>query len=224
MAQYFVKISKILLENVSGQMPYQTLPGPESQFICTTIKTQTIFGILCSRAFRASTSKLCYSFKLGLKWQIPTIKSVRAEKWKKWLLWQKPFYGYFHVISPHFVVSPTQPWPHYVPGCKETGPEVIRLIPVGLFPWKSKKRENNISTCHCFSSPNWPTKLWFGNYPAQNKGSPVLDNSEITISWASLGWKNSGTFSLNMWLFSQTGNLSLNHQGDIGKVSKIMMN
>jgi hypothetical protein len=53
MAQYVVKISNILLENVSGQMPYQTLPGPESQFICTTIKTQTIFGILCSRAFRA---------------------------------------------------------------------------------------------------------------------------------------------------------------------------
>jgi hypothetical protein len=52
----------------------------------------------------------------------------------------------------------------------------------------------------------------------------LLDNSEITISWASLGWKNSGTFSLNMWLFSQTGNLSVNHQGDIGKVSKIMMN
>ena len=82
MAQYVVKISNILLENVSGQMPYQTLPGPESQFICTTIKTQTIFGILCSRAFKSSTSKLCYSFQLGLKWQIPTIKSVRAEKWK----------------------------------------------------------------------------------------------------------------------------------------------
>ena len=115
------------------------------------------------KGFQVPDLKIVLPFLIGAKM---AIKSVRAEKWKKWLLWQKPFYGYFHAISPHFVVSPTQPWPHYVPGCKETGPEVIRLIPVGLFPWKSKKRENNISTCQCWSSPNWITNLWFRNYPA----------------------------------------------------------
>ena len=87
------------------------------------------------KGFQVPDLKIVLPFLIGAKM---AIKSVRAEKWKKWLLWQKPFYGYFHAISPHFVVSPTQPWPHYVPGCKETGLEVIRLIPVGLFPWKSK--------------------------------------------------------------------------------------
>ena len=75
-----------------------------------------------------------------------------------------------------------------------------------------------------FHSPNWPMTSCFQNFPAEEKDFPLLENSVITVSWANLGCKNIDSFCLNMWLFKQTGNSSVNHQGDIGKVPKILMN
>ena len=81
-----------------------------------------------------------------------------------------------------------------------------------------------MSTCQKLSSPNWPTESRFRNFPAEEKDFPLQENSENAILWASLGWTTFDSICLDMWLFNQTGNLSVNHQGDIGKVPKILMN
>ena len=164
--QYVVKKYYIWPKNVSGQRPHQSLPGPESHFICTPIKTQTIFGILCSRAFRTPTSKLVTLYNRALNSRFQQSSSVRAKTWKKWLLWQKPVSGYFYVTFPQSGVSPTQTGPQSVPGSRGTSSEVLRLNASTQFPWNSKKRENNMSTCQKLSSPNWPTESRFRNYPA----------------------------------------------------------
>ena len=81
-----------------------------------------------------------------------------------------------------------------------------------------------MSTCQKLSSPNWPTESCFRSFPAEEKDFSLLENFENTIPLASLGWTTFDSICLDMWLFNQTGNSSVNHQGDIGKVPKILMN
>jgi hypothetical protein len=130
----------------------------------------------------------------------------------------------FYVTFPHSGGSTTQPGPQSVPGSRGTSSEVLSLNASTQFPWKSKKRENNMSSCQSYSSPNWPTKSCFQNFPAEEKEFPLQENSVLTILLANFGWKNFDSFCLDMWPLNQTGNLPVNHQGDIRKVPKTLMN
>ena len=124
---------------------------------------------------------------------------------------KKPFSGCFYVTFPYSGVSPTQPGPRLVAGSRGTSSEVLSLNANSQLPWRSKNRKNNMSVCQSLPSPNWPTKWRFQNYPAEKNEFPLLDNSEITISVANLGWVNFDSFCLEMRRFNQTGNSSVNN-------------